>query len=132
VWGLGPGFSDEGAAFGRSSLLPDPRPLTPDLSDDPAVVLGQQCPQAIQQLELLDDTVFEAVAGKTAALRMLQELWPQVLSQVGPELIEESRAQYLRHVLSVWRQYLDGDSLRDPSRAVSALDVMSILLGDEK
>ncbi|MBI3467560.1 MAG: hypothetical protein HY000_31505 [Planctomycetes bacterium] len=108
------------------------KPPFGDLSDDPAVILGQHCPEAIQRLELLDDTVFEAVAGKSAALRKLQELWPEVLSQLGPELIEESRAQYLRHVLSVWRQYLDSDSLRDPSRAVSALDVMAILLGEEK
>jgi hypothetical protein len=96
------------------------------------MVLGRHCPEAIQRLELLDDTVFEAVAGKSAALKTLHDLWPEVLAQLGPELVEESRAQYLRHVLSVWRQYLDGDTIRDPKRAVSALDVMAILLGEEK
>lgn len=108
------------------------KPATADWADDPSMVLGRFCPEAIQRLELLDDTVFEAVAGKSAAIRTLQELWPEVLAQLGPELIEESRAQYLRHVLSVWRQYLEGDAVRDPGRAVSALDVMAILLGDEK
>jgi len=107
-------------------------PVLADWTDDPAIVLGRHCPEAIQRLEQLDDTVFEAVAGKSAALRKLQQLWPEVLAQLGPELIEESRAQYLRHVLSVWRQYLDGDAIRDPGRAVSALDVMAILLGEEK
>lgn len=97
---------------------------------DPAQVLGTQCPAALEQLERLDDAVFEAIAGKPSALDELRKLWPEVLSRLGPELVEESREQYVRHALRVWRDCVEGDHIRNPSLAVAAMDVVCLLFGE--
>lgn len=111
------------AAVGSSALE--------TLEMTPADVLGPQCPQAQALLEELDDAVFEAVAGKSSALASLRQLWPQTLAALGPELLRESKEQYLRHALGVWRHCLEGDELRNPQLAMSVLDVLDVLyLGD--
>ncbi|HUY92084.1 MAG TPA: hypothetical protein VMV10_25305 [Pirellulales bacterium] len=97
---------------------------------DPAQVLGTHCPAALEQLERLDDAVFEAIAGKPGALDELRKLWPEVLSQLGPELVEESREQYVRHALRVWRDCVEGDQIRNPTLAVAAMDVVCLLFGE--
>jgi hypothetical protein len=81
-------------------------------------------------LELLDDIVFEAIAGKPSALDELRALWPMVLAQVGAELIAESRAEYLRHAMHVWRGCTDGDEVRNPRLAINAMEVVCLLLGE--
>jgi len=100
------------------------------LEPDPAQVLGSQCPAAMEHLERLDDTVFEAIAGKPGALDELRQLWPDVLARLGSELIEESREQYLRHALRVWRDCLEGDQIQNPSLAVAAMDVVCLLFDE--
>jgi hypothetical protein len=99
-----------------------------ELHSDPANQLGVHCPEAIEQLEHLDDTVFEAIAGKPGAVESLRTLWPQVLSRLGAAMVEESREQYLHHALRVWRDCIDGDQLRNPALAVAATEVIEILL----
>jgi hypothetical protein len=101
-----------------------------ELEPDPAQVLGSQCPAALEQLERLDDTVFEAIAGKPGALEQLRKLWPEVLAKLGPDLIEESREQYVRHALRVWRDCLEGDQIRNPALAVAAMDVVCLLFNE--
>ena len=103
---------------------------SPDWPPDPAQVVGAQCPEAIEKLELLDDTVFEAIAGKAGALEQLRELWPAVLSQVGPDLVEESREQYIRHALRVWKDCINGDQISNPSTALATMEVVCLLFGD--
>lgn len=98
-----------------------------DWAADPSQSLGAQCPKAIETLELLDDLVFESIAGKPGALDQLKALWPTALSQVGPELIDESREQYLRHALRVWQDCVDGDQIHNPALAVSTMDVICLL-----
>lgn len=102
----------------------------PDWPADPAQVVGAQCPEAIEKLELLDDTVFEAIAGKPGAIDELRQLWPQVLAQVGPTLVEESREQYLRHALRVWKDCVDGDQIHNPAVALATMEVICLLFGD--
>lgn len=97
---------------------------------DPAQVLGAHCPAAMEHLERLDDAVFEAIAGKPGALDELRKLWPEVQSQLGPELVEESREQYVRHALRAWRDCVEGDQIRNPSLAVAAMDVVCLLFGE--
>ncbi len=97
---------------------------------DPAQVLGVHCPEAVEQLELLDDAVFEAIAGKSEAFEQLRALWPQVLGRLGRSTVDESREQYLRHVLNVWRHFLDDEGDKDLHRAARALDVMCVLLDE--
>ncbi|HEY1598263.1 MAG TPA: hypothetical protein VGG64_01585 [Pirellulales bacterium] len=84
----------------------------------------------VEQLGLLDDVVFEAIAGRAGALAKLQSLWPQVKSAVGPALVDESREQYVRHALRVWRRCLAGEELHDPAHALAALDVVSLLFDE--
>ncbi len=98
-----------------------------DSQPDPAQTLGRQCPRVVERLELLDDTVFEAIAGRAGAFEQLTQLWPEVLAELGPDLVEESRAQYVRHALSVWRQCVEGDEIRNPALAVAAMDVVCLL-----
>jgi len=45
-------------------------------------------------------------------------------------LIAESRDQYVRHALRVWRESLCGAELRDPASAQAALDVVSLLFDE--
>jgi hypothetical protein len=102
----------------------------PPVDDEPspATTLGSQNPRIVERLELLDDTVFEAIAGKPGALERLRQLWPEVLRELGPDLLEESRSQYLRHAMSIWRSTIEGDEVRNPQVAIAVMDVICLLI----
>jgi len=90
------------------------------------------CPQSEQVraiLEELDDVIFHAIRGDPQALAQAKVLWPQVIVEIGWELAEESREQYLRYAIEV-TQRLENEDLRTPERAISALDVISLLAKD--
>lgn len=101
--------------------------LVADLDCGPAHVLGEKAPRALATLERLDDTVFEAIAGKPGALDALRLLWPTVLAQLDESLLDESREQYVRHALKVWRECQDDGETRNPALAVQVLDVVCVL-----
>ncbi len=101
-----------------------------DLHTDPAQQLGVDRPEMIEQLELLDDTVFEAIAGKPTALELLKTLWPQTLALLGMEKLEESKEQYLRHAQEVWEHCATSDGVRKSEQSLAALSVMSVLLDE--
>jgi hypothetical protein len=96
----------------------------------PSALLSPDSPDVLAQLEHLDDVVYEAIDGRPGALEELQTLWPAILSQLGEELVAESRAQYLRYALSIWDETADLSAVRDPGRAVTALDVLSVLFDE--
>lgn len=96
-------------------------------ADSPSQALSWQCPQVVEKLEQLDDLVFEAIAGKPSALGRLRTLWPAVLAEIPRELLEESRAHYIRHALRVWQDCVDGDEIRNPALAVTAMEVVCLL-----
>jgi hypothetical protein len=98
-----------------------------EMVSDPSQILGQHLPDVTDELEQLDDMVFEAIAGKTAAIESLRRLWPQMVSQMPQGLLDESRSQYLRHALAMWRDCVDGEEVREPGRAIAALDVVDVL-----
>ena len=82
-------------------------------------------------LEHLDDMVYAAMAGDSDALAQVEVLWPLVLDELGPQLVDESREQYLRFALSIWTDFLaqpDGAT----TRAAAALDVLLVLFGGEE
>ena len=93
-------------------------------------MLGVNSPRVVEQLERLDDTIFEAIAGKRESLEVLRDLWPETLRMLGPELVEESKAQYIRHALSVWNQCVQGEMIRRPSVAIAVMEVLEIVLGE--
>ena len=81
-------------------------------------------------MERLDDLVFEAIAGKPGAFNELKQFWPQVLAELGPDLLHESREQYVKHALRVWRECVEGESIRNPALAIAAMDVVCLILGE--
>ena len=78
---------------------------------------GTQNPRALEALELLDDTVFAAIAGSPTALERLRKLWPATLAKLGPDNLAESREHYIRRALATWRQYGQEAEPDDPIRA---------------
>jgi len=97
----------------------------------PAAQLDPDSPEVLEKLEHLDDVVYEAIGGRSSALRELETLWPTLLSELGEELVAESRTQYLHYALSVWEDTASTAGVRDPGRAVQALDVLCVLFDEE-
>lgn len=81
----------------------------------------------IEELERLDDLVFAAMEGQTAALDELRRVWPELRAQWGDAPLAESREQYLRRALQIWQNRVSPDGVRDPAAVAQALDVMSVL-----
>ncbi|MCA9099588.1 MAG: hypothetical protein KDA63_00455 [Planctomycetales bacterium] len=98
-----------------------------DMITDPAQVIGRKCPDVREELEQLDDMVFEAIAGKRSAIESLRTLWPQLATNLPQDMLDESRFQYLRHAISLWRDCVDAEEFRLPGQAVAALDVVDVL-----
>jgi hypothetical protein len=101
--------------------------VTLDADDAPSEALSWQCPEVVEKLELLDDLVFEAIAGKPSALVQLKTLWPSVLAEIPPSLLEESRSHYIRHALRVWQDCVEGSQIRNPALAVTTMEVVCLL-----
>jgi hypothetical protein len=96
----------------------------------PSALLNPDSPEVVAQLEALDDAVFDAIQNKRAALAALRSLWPQLKSRLGDALLAESREQYIRYALSIWREPANIDGDHDPRRAICALEVLCILFDE--
>ncbi len=77
-------------------------------------------------LEELDDAVFQAIRGDAPSLAQAQQLWPKVVSEIGWELVEESREQYLRYAIDLTRQF-EEDRQQNPECALAVLEVIELL-----
>jgi len=113
---------------GRSAHLHRGRPI--NLRQSPSVLMEVESPHVVERLEKLDDVVFDAISGDARAMEEVTRLWPQLVAELGPQRVEESREQYLRYSLSIWESCLE-DGLRDPERAVASLHVLSVLFSDK-
>ena len=100
------------------------RPTPPSRQLDPGD------PSVLEKLERLDDLVFEAISGSGPSLEELKWFWPRVRSELGDPLLAESREQYLRYALRIWDDCLDADGVRNPMRAIYALDVLCLLFNE--
>lgn len=98
------------------------------LYDSPAYELGCRDPAVLEKLGELDDVVFEAIAGRGAAVERLRSLWPEALRMVGDDLVNESREAYLHHALDKWHECAAAVDARNPKLAVTLMDVLAILL----
>jgi hypothetical protein len=87
--------------------------------------LGQQ---VIDQLELLDDTIFEALNGDVTALERSAGVWGSALQNLGAEILEESRQQYLRQAETEWQRHRLQPSHSLP-KVFTALEIISLLEG---
>lgn len=97
----------------------------------PSQRLHPDSPQTLEKLEALDDAVYAAIDGQEAALERLETLWPATLAELGPQLVAESREQYLRYALSLWETCVDAYGLHDFRRSLQALDVLCVLFDEE-
>lgn len=94
--------------------------------DQLAERLSKQPAPILEMLEKIDDLVFAAIAGDTGALAELEVLWPLTASELEPELVEQTREQYLRCALSLCGDSAEGIRAR-PERALAAVDVLCVL-----
>jgi len=88
--------------------------------------LGQQ---VMDQLEVLDDTIFKAIDGDVTALERSSGVWESALKNLGAELLEESRQQYLRQAEAQW-QRLRLQSGHSLPKVFAALEIISLLEGE--
>ena len=79
--------------------------------------LDADSPEVVARLEALDDAVFDAIQGKAAALADLHQLWPALKIGLGEALLAESREQYIRYALSLWREPANIAENQGPARA---------------
>lgn len=91
---------------------------------------GLYAPEILEKLEHLDDLVYEAIRGQVESFEMLRAAWPKILGELGDAVLAESREQYLRYALSIWEDCADADGVRNPARAIQALDVLCLLFGE--
>jgi len=94
--------------------------------DSLASKLSQQPAEILEMLERIDDLVFAAISGDTQALAELEVLWPLTAAELEPELVEQTREQYLRCALSICSDFSEGE-VRRPERALAAVDVLCVL-----
>ena len=92
--------------------------------------LPAESPDIVARLEQLDDAVFDAVQGKSQALADVKLLWLQLLGELGDYLLAESREQYIRYALSIWRDDVRTGTRYDPERAYYAIEVLCVLYDD--
>jgi len=99
-----------------------------ELRDAPAELLPLSNPLVLEKFEELDDLVFDSIAGKSQAVEKLRKAWPEALTLIGPELVEESRDAYLQHALNKWLDCTEGGTAPSPKLAVTLMDVLTILM----
>ena len=106
---------------GKSSIL---------ATKAPSVDLALHTPEVLEKLEFLDDLVYGAIAGQADSLEQLQTAWPELTRELSDEMLAESREQYLRYALSIWEECANADTIRNPTRAIQALDVLCLIFGN--
>jgi hypothetical protein len=84
----------------------------------------------IRQLEDLDDIIFPAIDGDETALRHVEPVWQQTLATLGPEVVRESRQQYLRYARATW-DYLKSKTLEHPHQLLAVMQIIMMLTGDD-
>jgi hypothetical protein len=124
-----PPFQEEPGGPALRPLAAAATALEEELGAIPSMALARSCPAAQEKLEVLDDLVFESIAGNKEALARFSSLWPRVVAELGPDLLEESKQRYLEHAMEVWRHCLEGDAQADPALGLTALEVISIVFG---
>ncbi len=82
----------------------------------------------LEKIGQLDDTVFEAIEGKSDSIDQLRSMWPTVIRELSPSAIAESREQYLRRTLAVWKEQAVDPATSTPDLAADLLDLLCLLL----
>ena len=77
-------------------------------------------------LEWLDDLMFAAIDGDAAALEAAADAWKAARKELGKDVIEESRRQYLRRAQTVWHE-LRTQPNHPPHKVFAAIEIISLL-----
>jgi hypothetical protein len=125
-----PDFPRAHAAHQRFDKSLESAMATKSAIKSPSSCLNPNSPAILEQLEYLDDVVYEAINGQSLAMRQLKTVWPKLFTELGDELLAESREQYLHYAMSLWEESANVNGIRNPTRAAYALDVLCILFGD--
>ncbi len=91
----------------------------------PSQTLASLQPEVLEQLEALDDAVYNTIDRQPGALENLVLLWPQAMAQLDADLLESSREQYLDYAMRVWQDRRA--TTADPHTAIAVLDVLALL-----
>jgi hypothetical protein len=87
---------------------------------------AQTDPDVLAKLEWLDDLMFEAIDGDPVALETAIDAWRRSVDELGIDVLEESRHQYLRRAQSVWNE-LRNQPNHPPHKVFAAIEVISLL-----
>ena len=82
-------------------------------------------------LDRLDESVLNAIDGDPEAIHRVRELWTSVSTELDPELVDESRHQYLLLALRNWLETGREPGTTQASAAISVLDVLAILFSHD-
>ena len=97
------------------------------VSCDSSQVSAEELPdEVVKRLEELDDSVFAALEGDAEALDRSVQLWRAVTSEFEPEVVAETREQYLRRAETVWHESRN-DPVDSLPKAFAAIEVMNLL-----
>lgn len=81
---------------------------------------------ACSLLESLDDAMFAAIGGDDAAFTDARRLWTDACAALSPDLLRESREQYLRYAAEVTREF-QADQVRHPRQMLAAIEIIELL-----
>lgn len=118
------------AAHHRFEKSADSAMATRPVRTSPSESLHTNSPELLEKLEHLDDLVYDAINGQPLAMRQLYAAWPKMLAELGENLLAESREEYLRYAMTVWEETEQVSGVRNPARAVQAMDVLCLLFGN--
>jgi hypothetical protein len=88
-------------------------------------------PEVIARLEALDDLIFAAIDGDPSALQQSSQAWQRAVAELGPDAIEETRRQYLRHAQGVWES-LRHQEVQPPHKIFAAIEIIGLLVNAER
>jgi len=118
--------SDPAHSRQEQMLTAGPEPKGASGIDKLIASLAGQPAEVLELLERIDDLVFAAISGDELAMTELEVLWPTVVADLDPDLVEQSREQYLRCALSICSDCVEGGVQR-PEQAAAAIDVLCVL-----
>ena len=87
-------------------------------------------PEIIARLELLDDVIFAAIEGDAVAMERAADAWRAALTDLGPDIVDESRREYLRRARTVWES-LRREPNHPPHKLFAAIEIISLLAGQQ-
>jgi hypothetical protein len=105
--------------------------LEPAAHEPPVVLRDEVRPEVIAKLESLDDVIFAAIDGDSAALEASAGAWKNAIDELGHDTLEETRRQYLRHAQNVW-DTLRRQPIQPSHRVLAAIEVIGLLVNHEQ